>query len=159
GELLDVVLPGRRPHDITTALARDLRRRPATVILEDLQWADEATLDVLRLLGHRLDDVPALVVVTYRDDELDRSHPLRLLVGELRTETTVRIKLNRLSAAAVSELAMPSGMDGEELYRQTGGNAFFVTEVLTEGHTEIPHSVRDALLARAARVSPDPRTL
>ena len=159
GELLDVVLTGRRPHDITTALTRDLRRRPATVILEDLQWADEATLDVLRLLGHRLDDVPALVVVTYRDDELDRSHPLRLLVGELRTETTVRMKLNRLSAEAVNELAKPSGMDGEELYRQTGGNAFFVTEVLAAGDSEIPHSVRDAVLARAARVSPEARSL
>jgi DNA-binding NarL/FixJ family response regulator/tetratricopeptide (TPR) repeat protein len=159
GEFLDVVVAGRRPHDITTALTRDLRRRPATVILEDLQWADDATLDVLRLLGHRLADVPALIVVTYRDDELDRSHPLRLLLGELPTETTTRVKLKRLSAAAVSELARPSGMDGEELYRQTGGNPFFVTEVLAAGDSDIPHSVRDAVLARAARVSPDARTL
>jgi DNA-binding CsgD family transcriptional regulator len=159
GEFLDLVLAGRRPHDITTALIKDLRRRPATVILEDLQWADEATLDVLRLLGNRLDDVPALVVVTYRDDELDRSHPLRLLLGELRTETTVRVKLGRLSAAAVNELARPSGMDGEELYRQTGGNPFFVTEVVAAGDADIPHTVRDAVLARAGRVSPEARTL
>ena len=159
GEFLDLVLAGRRPHEITAALTKELRRRPATVILEDLQWADEATLDVLRLLGHRLDDVAALVVVTYRDDELDRSHPLRLLLGELRTETTVRVKLSRLSAAAVNELARPSGMDGEELYRQTGGNPFFVTEVLAAGPADIPHSVRDAVLARAGRVSPEARTL
>ena len=159
GEFLDVVLAGRHPHDITTALARDLRRRPATVILEDLQWTDDATLDVLRLLGHRLEDVPALIVVTYRDDELDRSHPLRLLLGELRTETTVRVKLGRLSAEAVNELARPSGMDGAELYRQTGGNPFFVTEVLAAGDADIPHSVRDAVLARAGRVSPEARSL
>jgi DNA-binding CsgD family transcriptional regulator len=159
GEFLDLVLAGRRPHEITTALTKELRRRPGTVILEDLQWADEATLDVLRLLGHRLHDVPALVVVTYRDDELDRSHPLRLLLGELRTETTVRVKLSRLSEAAVNELARPSGMDGEELYRQTGGNPFFVTEVLAAGPADIPHSVRDAVLARAGRVSPEARTL
>src|SRR4029077_7430584 len=117
------------------------------------------TLDVLRLVGCRLDDVPALVVVTYRDDELDRSHPLRLLLRELRTKTTTRMKLKRLSPAAVSELAQPAGMDGEELYRQTGGNPFFVTEVLAAGDSDIPHSVRDAVLARAARVSPDARTL
>jgi DNA-binding CsgD family transcriptional regulator len=159
GDLLNIVLAGRRPHDVTTALSRELRRRPAIVILEDLQWSDEATLDVLRLLGRRLDDVPALVVVTFRDDELDRSHPLRPLLGELRSQTTVRIKLNSLSAAAVSELAKPSGMDGEELYRQTGGNPFFVTEVLAAGDSDIPHSIRDAVLARAARLTAEARTL
>lgn len=159
GDFLNIVLAGRRPHDVTTALTRELRRRPAVVILEDLQWSDEATLDVLRLLGRRLEDVTALVVVTYRDDELDRSHPLRLLLGELRSHTTVRMKLNSLSAAAVSELSEPFGMDGQELYRQTGGNPFFVTEVLAAGDSDIPHSIRDAVLARAARLTSEARTL
>ncbi len=160
GEFEEIVLSGRRPHEVTAALMQELRREPPViVILDDLQWADEATLDVLRLLGRRIEAVPALVVGTYRDDALDRAHPLRLLVGELRGEGTVRIKLAPLSAAAVAELAGRSGVDPAKLYQQTGGNPFFVTEVLAAGDAAIPHSVRDAVLARAARVSPEARNL
>ncbi|MDQ2942820.1 MAG: AAA family ATPase, partial [Candidatus Dormibacteraeota bacterium] len=159
GDFKEIVLTGRRPHEVTTALMQELREPPSIVILDDLQWADEATLDVLRLLGRRIEAVPALVVGTYRDDALDRAHPLRLLVGELRGEGTVRIKLAPLSAAAVAELAGVSTVDPQELYQQTGGNPFFVTEVLATGGGGIPHSVRDAVLARAARVSPEARTL
>jgi DNA-binding CsgD family transcriptional regulator/tetratricopeptide (TPR) repeat protein len=160
GEFEELVLSGRRPYDVITALMRELRRRPpAILILDDLQWADEATLDVLRLLGRRVENVPALVIGTYRDDALERAHPLRLLVGELRGEGTVRIKLAPLSAAAVAELAAPCGVDPEELYRQTGGNPFFVTEVLASGDAGIPHSVRDAVLARASRLSTEARSL
>lgn len=154
GEFEDVVLAGRRPHEVAAALIKELRAEPPSiVILDDLQWADEATLDVLRLLGRRIDNVPALLIATYRHDELDRAHPLRLLLGELRNDVTTRIKLAPLSASAVTELARPFGVDPHELYRQTGGNPFFVTEVLAAGGAEIPHSVRDAVLARAGRVS------
>ena len=160
GEFDDLVLAGRQPHQVSAALMKELRAvAPTILILEDLQWADEATLDVLRLLGRRIENVPALVVVTYRDDELDRGHPLRLLLGELRNESTARIKLAALSASAVTELAGPSGIDVDKLYRQTGGNPFFVTEVLAAGDSEIPLSVRDAVLARAGRVSPEARIL
>jgi DNA-binding CsgD family transcriptional regulator len=156
GAFLELVLAGRRPYDVMTALMEELRSdAPAILILDDLQWADEATLDVLRLLGRRLEAVPALIVATYRDDEIGRSHPLRLLLGELRGDGTVRIKLAPLSHAAVTELARTSQVDAHELYRQTGGNPFFVTEVLAAGNALIPLSVRDAVLARAARVSPE----
>jgi DNA-binding CsgD family transcriptional regulator len=160
GELEEAVLAGPRPNAVTGALMKELRREsPTIVVLDDLQWADEATLDVLRLLGRRIESVPALVIGTYRDDALERTHPLRLLVGELRGEGTIRIKLAPLSAAAVAELAGASGVDPRELYQQTGGNPFFVTEVLASGDTGIPHSVRDAVLARAARVSAEARSL
>jgi DNA-binding CsgD family transcriptional regulator/tetratricopeptide (TPR) repeat protein len=160
GELEEAVLAGPRPNAVTGALMKELRREsPTIVILDDLQWADEATLDVLRLLGRRIESVPALVIGTYRDDALERTHPLRLLVGELRGEATIRIKLAPLSAAGVAELAGASGVDPQELYRQTGGNPFYVTEVLASGDTGIPHSVRDAVLARSARVSPEARNL
>ncbi|MEA2655880.1 MAG: hypothetical protein QOI23_1245, partial [Chloroflexota bacterium] len=160
GELNELVLAGGRPHEVATTLMKELRANaPAIVILEDLQWADEATLDVLRLLGRRMEDVPALVVITYRDDELDRGHPLRLLLGELRGDATARMKLAPLSASAVTELAGSIGIDAEKLYTQTGGNPFFVTEVLAAGDAEIPISIRDAVLARAARVSPEARLL
>src|SRR5256886_2172134 len=103
---------------------------------------------------------PALVLASYRDDELDRGHPLRVVLGELATgEATGRMKVPPLSAAAVGKLAEPLGVDAEELYRKTSGNPFFVTEALAGGADEIPHTVRDAVFARAARLSPGARTL
>ena len=56
---------------------------PTVIVLEDLHWADEATLDALHILGRRL-EFPALVVVTYRENELGRGHPLRLVLGEVQ---------------------------------------------------------------------------
>jgi DNA-binding CsgD family transcriptional regulator/tetratricopeptide (TPR) repeat protein len=152
---------GAMPHAVVTPLARELSARAPTVfVLEDVHWADEATLDVLRLLARRVETVPALVVATYRDDELDRAHPLRILIGELATSRAVgRMKLARLSPAAVAQLATPYGVDAEELFRKTGGNPFFVVEALASGAEGIPDTVRDAVLARAARLSPAGGTL
>jgi DNA-binding CsgD family transcriptional regulator len=155
GELGEVVESRALPHEVVAALARELQARPATVfVLEDLHWADEATLDVLRLLARRVETVPALIVASYRDDELARAHPLRIVVGELTTNHAVRrLKLAPLSPAAVAQLAEPHGLDSEELYRNTAGNPFFVVEVLATGGEEMPGTVRDAVFARAARLS------
>src|ERR1700694_5555762 len=161
GELQRLAADGVRPHEFAAGLTRALRGRgPSFLLLEDLHWADAATFDVLRLLARRVDTVPALVVVTYRDDELDRTHPLRVLLGELGAgESIIRIRVMPLSAAAVTELAAPSGLDGAELYRKTAGNAFFVTEVLASGDGAIPRTVQDAVLARVARLSPAAQAL
>jgi AAA ATPase-like protein len=124
GVLADVVAKGALPHEVVAALVRDLPGQRSTVlVLEDVHWSDEATLDVLRLLSRRVQAVPVLVVATYRDDELPRAHPLRIVLGELATSDAVeRVKLAPLSAAAVAELSEPHGVDGDELYRRTGGN-------------------------------------
>ncbi|HET9322794.1 MAG TPA: AAA family ATPase [Gaiellaceae bacterium] len=161
GELAVLAEAGARPHQVAAALMRELANgRPAILVLEDANWADEATLDVLRLLARRVEAAPALVLVSYRDDELDRTHPLRIVLGELTTTpAVVRMKIEPLSQAAVAKLAEPAGVDAEELYRKTGGNPFFVTEALGAGQDEIPDTVRDAVLARAARLSPPARTL
>jgi DNA-binding CsgD family transcriptional regulator/tetratricopeptide (TPR) repeat protein len=161
GELEAVVESGAMPYAVVTALARELSARAPTVfVLEDVHWADEATLDVLRLLARRVETVPALVVATYRDDELDRAHPLRIMLGELATSRTVgRMRLARLSPGAVAHLAEPYGVDADELYRKTAGNPFFVIEALATRAEEIPETVRDAVLARAARLSPAGQTL
>jgi DNA-binding CsgD family transcriptional regulator/tetratricopeptide (TPR) repeat protein len=155
GDLQELVSRAARPHEVTGALIRELAGGRATVVvLEDLHWADEATLDVLRLLARKVEAVPALVLASYRDDELDRTHPLALVLGELATARAVtRLEVPRLSAQAVGELAAPHTIDAEDLYRQTSGNPFFVTEVLAAGTREIPHTVRDAVLARVARLS------
>jgi DNA-binding CsgD family transcriptional regulator/tetratricopeptide (TPR) repeat protein len=161
GELEAVVAEGGKPHEVAAALLRDLHARPQTIlVLEDLHWADEATLDVLRLIARRIEAIPALVLATYRDDELDRAHPLRLVLGELPSDDTViRRRLARLSPGAVAQLARPTGTDAVELYAKTGGNPFFVTEVLAEGGTAIPDTVRDAVLARVGRLRPAARAV
>ena len=107
------------PHEVVAAFARAVDG-PTIFVLEDVHWADEATLDVLRLLARRVETIPVLVVATYRDDELDRTHPLRLVVGELATsERVTRRKLSPLSPAAVAQLADPHGFDTDELFRKT----------------------------------------
>jgi len=161
GELEELVERGGSPHEVLAALVREVSdSRPTVVVLEDLHWADEATLDVVRLLGRRIEGVPALVLATYRDDELGDARPLRVVLGELaRARWIERIDLARLSRDAVAELAEPFGVDGEALYRTTGGNAFFVSEVLASGTKEIPSTVRDAVLARAEHLSASARTL
>ena len=145
-----------RPYDVAAALLAELGSGgTAVVVLEDVHWADEASLDVIRLLARRIQAVPALLVLSYRDDVLDRSHPLRLVLGDLSGGGQVtRVELAGLSRSAV---AMPAGrqdLDAGDLYARTGGNPFFVTEVLADGTGRIPPTVRDAVLARAARLGP-----
>jgi len=161
GELDSVVESGVMPHEVVSALVRELRAHAPTVfVLEDVHWADEATLDVLRLLALRIENVPALVVATYRDDELERAQPLRTVLGELATAPSAeRLKLALLSPDAVAELAAPYAADAGELYRKTGGNPFFVAEVLAARADEIPETVRDAVFARASRLSADAKRL
>jgi len=159
GQFERAVAAAERPYEVATALLRELRRRPPTVlVLEDLHWADEATIDVLALVGARITMAPALVLASYRDDELDRTHRLRVVLGEV-VRSPGRITVDPLSKAAVAELAAPHHVDAEELYARTGGNPFFVTEVLaTDGQT-VPATVRDAVLARAARLTDGARAL
>ena len=157
GELEMLVAAGAAPRDVAAALLRELRR-PSIVVIEDVHWADEATLDVLRLLGRRIATVPSMLIASYRDDELDPAHPLRATLGELsRRATTDRLRLERLSRGAVAELAAPHGVDARELHRRTSGNPFFVTEALAAGGVELPATVRDAVLARVAPLSPPAR--
>jgi len=125
---------------------------------EDIHWADEATLDLLRFLGRRLGSSRALLLATYRDDEIGRNDSLRLLLGDLASLSVVRrVTLPPLSESAVRVLAKDTGFDPSNLYRQTAGNPFFVTEVIAAGTSGIPTTVRDAVLARAARLAPASR--
>ena len=123
GGELGVAVESGMPYEVMTSLADELRERaPAVFVLEDVHWADEATLDVLRLLARRVETVPALVLVSYRDDELDGAHPLRLVLGELRSGRSItRLKIGRLSSEAVAELAQPHRVNATELYRKTAG--------------------------------------
>ncbi len=145
--------------ELFSALLADLEpsATPALLVFEDLHWADAATLDLVKYLARRIHRVPALLVLTYRDDELGEQHPLRLLLGDLPTDTTVRVPLSPLSEAGVAELARQARCAADGLHAATGGNPFFVTEALrAEG---LPATVRDAVLARAMRQPPAVRDL
>ena len=159
GELAERVAGGARPHEVAVALLQELRgARPTVLVLEDLHRADEATLDVMTLLATRIGSAPALVLASYRDDERDRPGQLRHFLGEL-VRRPARLKVEPLSQAGVAALARARGVNAEELYRRTGGNPFFVAEVLATAGEEIPETVRDAVLARTARLSEPARRL
>ena len=133
--------------------------RPCVVVLEDLHWADAATLDFLRFIGRRIQRTSALFIATYRDEELSADHPLRLTLGELTGHHVMRMRLAPLSLAAVEVLARESGRDAGLLHQTTGGNPFFVREVLASPGELVPETVRDAVLARLVRCSPTTREL
>ena len=128
-------------------------------VVEDVHWADGATLDLLRFLSRRIDSLPLLLLVSYRDDEIGDQHPLVMLLGDLATSAAVsRIGLNPLSEAAVAELAAGTGTNADALHRLTGGNPFYVTEVLAAGpdvlaREALPRSVSEAVWGRLARLS------
>ncbi len=98
---------GTKPHQVASTLMRESwAQRGTVIVLEDLHWADEATLDVVSLLARRIESVPALVIASYRDDELARTHPLRRLLGELRGSSAIkRLSVEPLSPAGVASLA------------------------------------------------------
>jgi len=140
---------GRGDRDGALGAIEQELARPTTVLLvEDVHWADDATLDVLRFLARRIADLPALLVLTYRDDELGRGHPLHRVLGALGGERVHRLKVHPLSRAAVARLAGGTTATSAPLYALTGGNPFFVTEALAAGSGGVPATVVDAVLAR-----------
>ncbi len=124
------------------------------VVIEDVHWADEATIDLLSFAGRRLGRMRALVLVTYRDDELRADHPLRMVLGDLATQrATRRMRMPPLSVEAVQTLAGRRNVDAARLHAMTGGNPFYVSEVLEAGWPSVPGTVRDIVAARLARAS------
>jgi predicted ATPase len=153
--LADTLHAAVQPSEVFTVLRDELAEPPTVLVIEDLHWGDEATFDVLRLLCRRM-DVPSLVIGTYRDDGLHRDHPMRVLLGDLATATAVgRLSLEPLSRDAVAELALGHDVDLHKLYTLTGGNPFFVSQVLAAPGAGVPPTVRDAVLARASGLSND----
>ncbi len=161
GELAHVVESGAVPYEIAASVVRELeRRRPSILVLEDVHAADEATLDVVRVLARRVEGLPAVVIATYRDVGLDRWHPLRVVLGEIGAVSRIeRLRLEPLSREAVARLAAAQHAVSDDLYLKTGGNPFFVIEALAAADEEIPATVRNAVLGRAARLSPGARRL
>ena len=154
--------PGDESRDWLFRTLFDYFSRPerlCIVVLEDLHWADEATLDFLRFIGRRIQRTTTLFIATYRDDEFYANHPVRLVLGELTGHQVIRMRLAPLSPSAVEVLAKDSGRDAAVLHQTTGGNPFFIREVLANLGESVPQTVRDAVLARLGRCSPATRDL
>ncbi|MFE2138573.1 ATP-binding protein, partial [Streptomyces sp. NPDC059466] len=149
-----------RPDEVFESLLADLSVCPSLLVVEDLHWADEATMDLLRYLARRLTSVPALVVATYRDDEIGRTHHVTALLGTLaRYPWVYRHDLIPLSRPAVARLATGHSVDAEQLYHLSAGNPFIVTEILAAPAETIPATVREAVAGRLAGLSAAARTV
>jgi DNA-binding CsgD family transcriptional regulator/tetratricopeptide (TPR) repeat protein len=160
GALRELLGRGAMAHEVFEAVRDELALEATVLVLEDVHWADEATLDVIRMLGRRVESIAALVIASHRDDELDRSHPLTIALGELGPLPGVEsIHLEPLSQMAVAGLAGSHGIDADELYAKTSGNPFFVHEVLDARDDVIPPTVRAAVLTRTSRLSEGARVV
>jgi DNA-binding CsgD family transcriptional regulator len=145
--------------------------RPLMFVIEDLHWADRSTLDLVTLLVRALRGVRVLVVVTFRSDEIHRTHPLRPLVtGWERVRSVRHIELDRFTAEEVAGqleaiLGAPARRRLVELvYDRSEGNAFLVEEILgaVQGGADpdqLPLTLRDVLLARAERLTAPTQSL
>lgn len=153
GVRFGAALGGPRPALFDAVLAElAAPLRPVLVVVEDAHWADDATLDWLKFVGRRIARTHALLAVSFRDDEVGPTHALRRVLGDLPPAATVRVNLPRLSPQGVAQLARRAARPVDGVHAATGGNPFFVTEVLRDGGATVPHSVQDVVLARFARL-------
>ncbi|HEX6221301.1 MAG TPA: AAA family ATPase, partial [Acidimicrobiia bacterium] len=133
--------------------------RPTVVVIEDTQWSDEATRDVIKYVGRRMARANGLLLLTHRIGEVDRDHPLRGVIGDLPPQNVARIELEGLSRSGVSELVADSGLDPDRVLSATNGNPFLVTELASFGDGEVPASVRDSVVSRIGKLSSTARDM
>ena len=145
-------------ESVYQALRAELRgSQPCVLVIEDLHWADDATIDALRYLTRRVETVNAVVVLTCRDDDVDDAPGLPRLMGTLAAVPVLRLRVGPLSRQAIIELAEHADVDVDQLLEVTGGNPFFVSEVLACGGSSVPTTVVDAVMARVGNLSPGTR--
>ena len=161
GDFPKAICAAANRHEIFNATLDQFARLPApsVVVIEDAHWADDATLDLIKFLGRRLARLGVMLMVSYRDDEVNDKHPLRSVIGDLPPASLCRVRLQPLSEGAVGVLAVAAGRSPAGLHEVTGGNPFFVTEVLAASENKIPSTVRDAVIARLARLSGEARNV
>lgn len=149
---------GAPPHDIHSRLLAELSApsTPTVLVIEDVHWADDATLDAVTFLGRRIAALPALLVLTFRSGDMADGHPLHAALAAIRSAATLYVQLAPLSRAAVASLA---GDRTDEIYAATGGSPFYVTELLAAEPDTVPPSVVHAVLGRAAQLGDDARRL
>ncbi|GGE96371.1 helix-turn-helix transcriptional regulator [Mycetocola zhadangensis] len=159
-----------RVHDtVATVLETVSRQNPLVVVLEDLHWADEGTLDLLRFLLRVLGSGRILVVLSFRTEDVSRGHPLRILLSELdRSRSVTRVELRRLTRSEARRQVVeilgsaPDDEAFDSVYARSEGVPFFVEELVVFKSTcegELPWTVRELLLARYERLSDEAQHL
>jgi DNA-binding CsgD family transcriptional regulator len=124
-----------------------IQKESTIIVFEDIHWADEATLDFIKFFSRRIAQLPCLFILTYRDDEINSSHPLRNVFSDLSPDTFTRIRLTALSREAVYKMADEKGYDAENVYSISGGNPFYVNEILASYSPGVPDNIKDAILS------------
>ena len=144
------------PYEMFDAVFADLQSAPSTLVVDDLHWADQGTVDLLRFVLRRVRRSPSLVILTARHDEIGVDGPVRQLLGDIaRSPVATSITLPPLTLWAVTTLVGERAIDPGWLHRLTGGNAFFVAEMLDHPGDALPTTVRNAVLARTAGLDED----
>ena len=152
----DALRDAAQPHEIFTAVHEYLCNHPSVLVVDDLHWADQGTVDLLRFLLRRVGSTRTLLVGTVRDDELDVSHPMRALLGDVaRSPHAITMRLQPLSVAAIATMIDDRPVDPRRIEQLTGGNPFFVGEMLAHSGDDLPTSVRDAILSRTTQLDAD----
>lgn len=130
---------------------------PLLLVIEDLHWVDQRSLDWLQFLGRRLSQLPVLLVGSYRNDEVDAFHPLSTALASIPTDRKSELVLGPLSLETIREMVVGSGFEAENLLDVTGGNPFYLTELLNNDDSDrsVPRSVSDAVNARLNRLDPE----
>ena len=117
------------------------------IVFEDIHWADEATLDFIKFFARRIVQLRCLFILTYRDDEIHSQHPMKNLLGHLPPGSFTRLQVTPLSKQAVEKMAEEKNYKGEDVYSISGGNPFYVTEILASYSPGVPDNIKDAILS------------
>lgn len=136
-------------------------RQPGVLLIDDAQWADPATLDLLRYLGRRVEALAVVLVIAWRDSDTPDDHPLHAVLAGLPPRRTERLSLQPLSTQAVEALAQQHGRRADGLHALTGGNPFYLNELLAQADASapLPATLRDAVLQRTRGLGPAAREL
>ena len=157
GPLAGALEDGAREPVLDALLETLGARRPTAIVVEDVHWADDATLDLLTLLARRLPAARGCLVLTCRTDALADRPEVRRALGALPRAALDRIEPAPFSAPAVEALARHAERDAAGLHAVTGGNPFFVTEALAAPPGRVPGSVREAVMLRVSSLPKDAR--
>ena len=157
GPLAGALESGAREPVLDALLETLGARRPTAIVVEDVHWADDATLDLLTLLARRLPAARGCLILTCRSDALAERPDVRRALGALPRTALDRIEPAPFSAPAVESLARHAERDAAGLHAVTGGNPFFVTEALAAPPGRVPGSVREAVMLRVSSLPKDAR--
>lgn len=153
--LFNLLVKNEERHVIFSSTLQLLhnRNQPVLMIIEDIHWADESTIDLIKFLGKRINQEKALLIVTFRDDEVGSGHPARTMFGDIPQKNILRMNLIPLSEHSIESIAELNGVNSEGLYEKTNGNPFFITEIIAAKDENIPLTIKDSILAKLSRLS------